>query len=470
MRLLFFILLACLCLNHLKGQSLDKIGDKNQRLEQGISLTGKNATITVINQTKDTINLKGRISFYLPISEGLIEEKIAPGKSSTIKIKMNYADFVQFTSVLFSIYTAPGKNVRCIIENKNPIKLKFEGDLSDENNYYQDYFKVARSNNVYYQAGGQIKDFNDFPALADSINKLNLDFLKNYDRPLPGLFKEYEFWRLMYNNAFLKHHVPFDLSFKSGRKMKLDSGYYRFDKETPLIGPSVQLSSEYLWYAVFRLRDAAINKNKPDSLLPATMLAVAENEFEKNEIGDVVKMRLLYDAYARSKSNYEDLLRGVTFANPQNRKILDSVSQARFSLPLMGKKAPGFRLMDGRGNTVELSQFKNHLIIINFWASWCAPCIQEFSFENKIYSMYKYSKNLLVINVCIDSSLDAWRKLSAKHQLQMVNLFADDVQTEYLKKQYNISSLPKSILLDGNQAIINNNFKRASEVRLQDLD
>ena len=149
---------------------------------------------------------------------------------------------------------------------------------------------------------------------------------------------------------------------------------------------------------------------------------------------------------------------------------MDSVSNARFSLLLTGKKAPDFRLVSIAGDTVELSQFADHLIVVNFWASWCAPCIQEFPLENKLYDTYKASKNLVVINVCIVSPIDAWKNLSAKHQLKMVNLFADDIQGKYLKKKYNISTLPKSVFIDRKLKIINNNFKRASQIKLQDLE
>ncbi|QJD97720.1 TlpA family protein disulfide reductase [Mucilaginibacter robiniae] len=435
-----------------------------------VSLRSEEAVTTVTNQTNDTIKLKGVISFYLPVSEKVVEEVIDPGKSATFKIKMNYPDFIQFTSLPFRIYNAPGKTVKCTIESDTPLKLSFTGDLSAENNYYSAYFQGAQSNQIYYQVGNQIKDFNKFPALADSINRINLNFLENYKQPLSSTFKKQEYWRLMYNNAFLKHHVPFDKAFKSGQKIRLDDKYFNFDSETPLVGQAIPLSTEYLWYAVFRLRDIAINESKADSLLSVTMLAAAQDKCGKSEIGDVVKMRLLYDAYARSKINYEKLLRQVTFVNPENKRILDSISNARFSLPLTGKKAPEFRLVSITGDTVELSQFADHLIVVNFWASWCAPCIQEFPLENKLYDTYKASKNLVVINVCIDSPIDAWKNLSAKHQLKMVNLFADDIQGKYLKKKYNISTLPKSVFIDRKLKIINNNFKRASQIKLQDLE
>src|SRR6185503_12677398 len=51
--------------------------------------------------------------------------------------------------------------------------------------------------------------------------------------------------------------------------------------------------------------------------------------------------------------------------------------------------APAFKLPGRGGKTIDLSQFKGQVVMINFWASWCVPCRQEMPLLEDIYKKYK---------------------------------------------------------------------------------
>src|SRR5690349_3070409 len=72
--------------------------------------------------------------------------------------------------------------------------------------------------------------------------------------------------------------------------------------------------------------------------------------------------------------------------------------------------APAFQLSGRGGKTIDLSQFKGQVVMINFWASWCGPCRQEMPLLEDIYKKYKpMGFTMLAVNVEPDSkSAEAW--------------------------------------------------------------
>ena len=67
----------------------------------------------------------------------------------------------------------------------------------------------------------------------------------------------------------------------------------------------------------------------------------------------------------------------------------------------VGMQAPDFTLRNLNGNLERLSEFKDKVIILNFWATWCAPCLEEMPAFEKLYRRYR-SQGLTVIAVSLD--------------------------------------------------------------------
>ena len=51
-------------------------------------------------------------------------------------------------------------------------------------------------------------------------------------------------------------------------------------------------------------------------------------------------------------------------------------------------KAPDFKLRTVQGKLVNLSDYKGKVVLLNFWGTWCGPCLQEIPDFNKLYSKY----------------------------------------------------------------------------------
>src|SRR5271156_4134556 len=68
----------------------------------------------------------------------------------------------------------------------------------------------------------------------------------------------------------------------------------------------------------------------------------------------------------------------------------------------LGRVAPGFTLQDG-GRTLQLSSYRGKVVVLNFWATWCTPCIEEIPSLNELQHQLP---QLVVLGVSVDTDGD----------------------------------------------------------------
>lgn len=98
--------------------------------------------------------------------------------------------------------------------------------------------------------------------------------------------------------------------------------------------------------------------------------------------------------------------------------------------------------------STKLSTFIGKPIIINFWASWCGPCIAEMQSLNNIAN----NKHFTIIGVSTDDDSSAAIKLIKKQQLKFKN-YIDNKMT--LEKEFGANTMPLTILINGKGELVN---------------
>ena len=106
--------------------------------------------------------------------------------------------------------------------------------------------------------------------------------------------------------------------------------------------------------------------------------------------------------------------------------------------------------------------FQGKILLINFWATSCKPCIKEFPSENALAEKYK-DEPVAVINICMESSVDSWKRIIRKHGLKTMNLYSQGNWDKKLTKNFDINGWPHSVLVDWNGNIVQNKCPRASK-------
>lgn len=109
------------------------------------------------------------------------------------------------------------------------------------------------------------------------------------------------------------------------------------------------------------------------------------------------------------------------------------------------QKAPNFALKDLNGQEVTLTQFSGQPVILNFWASWCAPCRLEMPIIEATYQKYK-DKGLVVLAINSGESAEVARAFVDETELTFPVLL--DQNMEVTNLIYRLRGLPVSIFID----------------------
>ncbi|MGE6648803.1 TlpA family protein disulfide reductase [Shewanella colwelliana] len=147
------------------------------------------------------------------------------------------------------------------------------------------------------------------------------------------------------------------------------------------------------------------------------------------------------------------LLSAQSFASMPNEKVYatgDSLVKpmimSRFVEMSYARKVTEVPFQNLQGDTVKLSDYRGKLVLINLWATWCAPCIKEIPMMDKI-RRDNQDKNLVVLPLSIDAEYDKVAAFLARHQQPNYPTLIDPQQQ--VEKMLPADVVPATYVFDG---------------------
>lgn len=116
--------------------------------------------------------------------------------------------------------------------------------------------------------------------------------------------------------------------------------------------------------------------------------------------------------------------------------------------PRIGQNAPDFTVQDN-DHKVTLSQFRGQVVVLNFWASWCAPCVEEMPSLIQMQQKLK-TKGITVLGVSIDVDGDAYHKFLKDYGVNFVAVRDDAQKSSTL---YGTFRWPETYVIDRNGVV-----------------
>ena len=111
------------------------------------------------------------------------------------------------------------------------------------------------------------------------------------------------------------------------------------------------------------------------------------------------------------------------------------------------------------GKQLKLSDLRGKIVLIDFWASWCAPCRKENPLLVKLYNTYK-NKGFTILSISMDEDINAWKNAILKDRLIWPNHVSDLMGWESsIIKLYSIEQIPHTILLNKEGKIIGEDLR-----------
>lgn len=187
--------------------------------------------------------------------------------------------------------------------------------------------------------------------------------------------------------------------------------------------------------------------------------------FMKNLDVGVISTSLYLAVCEKKLDEIVDFVDNETRLHPRFTSLYSTMQKVKAAPVLIGMKVENFSLLTPKGNTVQLSEYigKKDFVFLEFWASWCGPCLATIPKLKELYT--EYSDNFEIVSISMDTKQASWT--NALNQQNMpwpqfadLNGFESDIA-----KAFKIKGIPFGLLID-KQGFVVANIRGALALKL----
>lgn len=123
----------------------------------------------------------------------------------------------------------------------------------------------------------------------------------------------------------------------------------------------------------------------------------------------------------------------------------------------LNDQAPEIHLKTLQGTDFTLNSLKGKIVLLDFWATWCAPCVEEQPFLKEIYTENEKAVKVgqfEIVGVSLDKSKENWKKIIDRENINWLQVSDLQFWKSPVAKTYGIEELPYNLILNTSGKII----------------
>lgn len=386
-----------------------------------------------------------------------IDVETKSGEDSTMTRGTNDFRLVYF-------YLQPGDSLHMDVDVEDiSHTLSFTGEGAEnstfvniEENKFNSYENKVLNNSYNITTWGP----NRYKNIIDNQKKEKLDFLDSYtnSNDISSHLKDVYKWKYHGDAVSAKIYYKARRESFIDRTVELPEDYYDFMDNVELAD---NFSDKGIGY--FYFLDGYLKK-KYELLNGETPSAdKAYYDFVKNNIDG--KAAYEYFAFALSRDFNRALYSHFNEESPYPELATKVRSHYKhLEGMLAGSPAPEVTIVDPDGNSRPLSSLQGKNIYIDFWATWCKPCIKEIPYIHDLKDEYK-GKNIEFVSISFDSEADKqkWKDFIVERNLSGPQYWVDEENHNVFSNAFNIQMIPRFVLIDDEGKIVDANAPRPSD-------
>jgi thiol-disulfide isomerase/thioredoxin len=402
--------------------------------------------------------------------------KLAIPIETSIRAELMIGDEMTF------IYLMPSDSLHLTVDySQFDESIQYTGRGAANNNLLKQRLLHAEQ---FEEANAEPSEEAEYLSYQDAKEKWMLDFLHSYDTTgvhntlFEDLIHDAKYSTYYKKLLYLHSYNP---ETNTLERTEVSSSYLDFLKALPLNDSSASANSNYQ-NAIASYFDYLIVAEIPydTTLDPVKASDLWQAEFYNRQRsalqGEIRDYRL--KAYLQQYLPY--LMRDKELAdslvqdfmsictNDGLRNEMSRIYENQLQL-IAGQDAPEFELNDVTGRKVTLAFFHGKLVFIDFWASWCAPCIAGLPKTKALQEKFKQNDDVVFLYVNMGEPEATWKSAINKFEIAEVNVRATPDQERELQASYGFNGIPHYVLIDKDGKFISSKITSLENAELEIL-